>query len=177
MSTWLRRINIQWRSQNTEKVTHIKGRLLDQAVILINCVACIDIRSMDGRIYVSDHKTYIYKLCVSPFQRRRFKVFPIISISIYTPEFQSNQPKNHMQPFPFHTWWCFICNFTRIGPLDILLWKRERKMPWRTLEHWYTKTSHEFSGPCQLTILLLNWVSILIIAQLIGGEGIAFVWI
>ena len=58
ISTWLRRINIQ----NTEKVTHIKGRLLDQAVILINGVASIDIRSMDGRIYVSDRKTYIYKL-------------------------------------------------------------------------------------------------------------------
>ena len=28
----------QWRSQNAEKVTHIKGRLLDQAVILFNCV-------------------------------------------------------------------------------------------------------------------------------------------
>ena len=28
----------QWRSQNAEKITHIKGRLLDQAVILFNCV-------------------------------------------------------------------------------------------------------------------------------------------
>ena len=28
----------QWRSQNAEKVTHIKVRLLDQAVILFNCV-------------------------------------------------------------------------------------------------------------------------------------------
>ena len=28
----------QWRSQNAEKVTYIKGRLLDQAVILFNCV-------------------------------------------------------------------------------------------------------------------------------------------
>ena len=28
----------QWRSQNTAKATHIKGRLLDQAVILFNCV-------------------------------------------------------------------------------------------------------------------------------------------
>ena len=25
-------------------------------------MASIDIRSMDGRIYVGDHKTYIYKL-------------------------------------------------------------------------------------------------------------------
>ena len=29
---------VQWRSQNAEKVTHIEGRLLDQAVILFNCV-------------------------------------------------------------------------------------------------------------------------------------------
>ena len=28
----------QLRSQNAEKVTHIKVRLLDQAVILFNCV-------------------------------------------------------------------------------------------------------------------------------------------
>ena len=28
---------MQWRSQNAEKVTHIKGRLLDQAVVLFNC--------------------------------------------------------------------------------------------------------------------------------------------
>ena len=34
--------------------------------------ASIDNRSMDGRIYVGDHKTYIYKLWVSPFQRKRF---------------------------------------------------------------------------------------------------------
>ena len=30
-------VSIQWCSQNAEKVTHIKGRLLDQAVILFNC--------------------------------------------------------------------------------------------------------------------------------------------
>ena len=30
--------SLQWRSQSTEKVTHIKGRLLDQAVILLNSV-------------------------------------------------------------------------------------------------------------------------------------------
>ena len=35
-------------------------------------MASIDTRSMDGRIYVGDHKTLIYKLCVSPFQRRFF---------------------------------------------------------------------------------------------------------
>ena len=28
----------QWRSQNAEKVTHIKRRLLDQAMILFDCV-------------------------------------------------------------------------------------------------------------------------------------------
>ena len=28
----------QWRSQNAEKVTHIKRRLLDQAMIFFNCV-------------------------------------------------------------------------------------------------------------------------------------------
>ena len=28
----------QWPSQNADKVTHIKGRLLDQTVILFNCV-------------------------------------------------------------------------------------------------------------------------------------------
>ena len=27
----------QWRSQNAAKVTHVKERLLDQAVILLNC--------------------------------------------------------------------------------------------------------------------------------------------
>ena len=29
----------QWRSQNAENVTHVKGRLPAQAVILFNCVA------------------------------------------------------------------------------------------------------------------------------------------
>ena len=28
----------QWREQNAEKATHIKGRLLEQAVFLLNCV-------------------------------------------------------------------------------------------------------------------------------------------
>ena len=28
----------QWRSQNAEKVTDIKGRILDQADILFNCI-------------------------------------------------------------------------------------------------------------------------------------------
>ena len=55
-------------------------------------MASIDTMSMDGRIYVGNHKTKIYKLWVSPFQRRFFKVFPIIH-RLYMPEFQSNQPK------------------------------------------------------------------------------------
>ena len=38
-------------------------------------MASIDTRSMDGRIYVGDYKTYIYKLWVSPFQRKRFLIF------------------------------------------------------------------------------------------------------
>ena len=29
---------MQWSSQNAEKVTHIKERLLEQAVIIFNCV-------------------------------------------------------------------------------------------------------------------------------------------
>ena len=29
---------LQYCSQNAEKVTHIKGRLLDQAVLLFNCI-------------------------------------------------------------------------------------------------------------------------------------------
>ena len=32
------KIERQCCSQNAEKVTHIKGRLLDQAVILFNCI-------------------------------------------------------------------------------------------------------------------------------------------
>ena len=28
----------QWHSQNAEKVTHIKGRLLEQPVIIFNCI-------------------------------------------------------------------------------------------------------------------------------------------
>ena len=28
----------QWRSQNAEKATHIKGELLDQAVVFFNCI-------------------------------------------------------------------------------------------------------------------------------------------
>ena len=32
------KVYCQWRSQNAEKDTHTKGRLLDQAMILFNCV-------------------------------------------------------------------------------------------------------------------------------------------
>ena len=32
-------IDVQWRSQNAENATHVKGRLLDKAVILFNHVA------------------------------------------------------------------------------------------------------------------------------------------
>ena len=56
--------------------------------------ASIDNMSMDGRIYVGDHKTYIYKLWA-----RRFREKDLLSFSQY-----ASQPKNHMQPFPFHTW-------------------------------------------------------------------------
>ena len=31
-------MSLQWRSQNEEKATHIKGRQLDQAVILFDSV-------------------------------------------------------------------------------------------------------------------------------------------
>ena len=55
-------------------------------------MASIDTRSMDGRIYVGDHKTYIYKLCVSPFQRKRFLIFSH-NKSIHTPK--ASKPKAH----------------------------------------------------------------------------------
>ena len=70
-----------------------------------------------------------------------------------------------MQPFPFYTWWCFICNLTKISPLIYFFENVNGR-----LDHWYTKTSREFSWSCELTILLLNWVRICIISQLIGGE-------
>ena len=37
--------------------------------------ASIDNMNMNGRIDVGDHKTYIYKPWVSPFQRKRFLSF------------------------------------------------------------------------------------------------------
>ena len=36
-------------------------------VLANDSMASIDTRSMGGRVYVGDHKTYIYKLWVSPF--------------------------------------------------------------------------------------------------------------
>ena len=36
--TKLMTYKLQWQSQNAEKVTHIKGKLLDQAVILFICL-------------------------------------------------------------------------------------------------------------------------------------------
>ena len=39
---------MQWRSQNAEKVTHIKGRLLDQAVIQFNGVPFHNGTSLKG---------------------------------------------------------------------------------------------------------------------------------
>ena len=35
---YLNRFPYQWRSQNAEKVTHVKGGLLDQAMSVFNCV-------------------------------------------------------------------------------------------------------------------------------------------
>ena len=37
-------------------------------VLANDSMASIDTRSIGGRVYVGDHKTYIYKLRVSPFQ-------------------------------------------------------------------------------------------------------------
>ena len=73
--------------------------------------ASTDNRSMGGRIYVGDHKTYIYKLWVSPFQRKRF-----LSFSHYKLYICQSAQKPHAT-FPFHIWWCFICNLTKISPL------------------------------------------------------------
>ena len=40
----------QWRSQKAEKVKHIKGRLLDHAMILFNCVPFIKMEtSLKGK--------------------------------------------------------------------------------------------------------------------------------
>ena len=60
-------------------VSWFRGRFLAN-----DSKASIDNESMDGRIYVGNHKTYIYKLWVSPFQKKKdFKgFFPIISLCI-----------------------------------------------------------------------------------------------
>ena len=39
----------QWRSQNAEKVTHIKGRLLEQAVIFLIAPLFINGTSLKGK--------------------------------------------------------------------------------------------------------------------------------
>ena len=39
----------QWRSQNAEKIAHIKGRLLDQAVVFFNCVPFQMRNSLKGK--------------------------------------------------------------------------------------------------------------------------------
>ena len=60
--------------------------------------ASIDNRSMDGRIYVGDHKTYIYKLWVSAVSEKKiFKFFPIISLYIC----QSTQKTHATFPLPY----------------------------------------------------------------------------
>ena len=94
---WDYKLLVFWFQRRVFKVfPHFKS------IEAYDSMASIDTRSMDGKICVGDQKTYIYKLWASSFQRRRFlKVFPIIRL--YMPEFQSNQPKNHMHPFPFHT--------------------------------------------------------------------------
>ena len=51
---------------------------LEEDFLANDSKASIDNRSMDGRIYVGDHKTHICKLWVSPFQRKRFlRFFPL----------------------------------------------------------------------------------------------------
>ena len=44
----------QWHSQNTEKVTHIKGRLLEQAVIPFNCAPFQNGTSLKGKNLLSE---------------------------------------------------------------------------------------------------------------------------
>ena len=72
----------------------------------------IDTRSKDGRIYVGDHKTYIYKLWVSPFQRKRFLFFSH-NKSIHIPV----SPKTTCNLSPSIPDDAFICNLTKISPL------------------------------------------------------------
>ena len=46
--------DIQGRSQNAEIVTHIKGRLLDQAVILFKCVPLQNGTSLKGTNFLPE---------------------------------------------------------------------------------------------------------------------------
>ena len=48
----------QWRSQNAEKVTNIKGRLPDQAVILFNCVPIQKGTSFKGKNLLPEGANY-----------------------------------------------------------------------------------------------------------------------
>ena len=48
----------QWRSQNAEKVKHIKGRLLDQAVILFNRVPFKMGTSLKGKNLLPERTNY-----------------------------------------------------------------------------------------------------------------------
>ena len=65
--------------------------VLGKFIFLANdSMASIDTRSMDGRIYVGDHKTIIYKLWVSSFQRKRF-----LSFSHYKSKHMPVSPQTH----------------------------------------------------------------------------------
>ena len=55
---------VQRRSQNAEKITHIKGRLLDQAMILFNCVPFQMGTSLKGKNLLPDQRERIL-----PFMR------------------------------------------------------------------------------------------------------------
>ena len=46
---WLKILYLQRRSQNAEKVTHIKERLLDQAINLFNCIPFEMGTSLNGK--------------------------------------------------------------------------------------------------------------------------------
>ena len=65
-------------------------------VIANDSMASIETRSMGGRVYVGDHKTYIYKLQVSPFQF-------FLSFSHYKSMHMPVSPKTTCNIFPVHT--------------------------------------------------------------------------
>ena len=56
----------QWRSQNAEKVTQIKGRLLEQAVILFNCVPFHMVISLKGK-KIASRGSEFFPLRVFPY--------------------------------------------------------------------------------------------------------------